>query len=459
MQLPKMFEERMRQYLGTEFEEFQECLSYPKFSGLRVNTLKITPEELERLLPYPIKKVPWIENGYYYNSILQPAKHPYYYAGLYYIQEPSAMLPAQALPVQHGERVLDLCAAPGGKSTELAAKLNGTGILVSNDISSSRSQVLLKNIERIGVKNAVVMSEAPEKMVPAFYEYFDKILVDAPCSGEGMFRRESAMIKQWEQAGPEYYVPIQKEILSAAYQMLKPGGMLLYSTCTFSVEENEDQILGMLKEHPDMKVCGCRIFEGFDTGRPDWSGQSMTKEEREQIKKCIRIWPHKVDGEGHFAALLQKEGQSEYTIQKDNADNNPVSESMNEFFRHCHTDLEKLHLCQIKDRIYSLPAGLPPLTGLRVLRSGLLLGEQKKSRFFPSQALASSMKKGEYKNVLEFSSKSQEAVRYLKGETVILEDDILKGLQLVCVDGYPLGWGQAGKGMLKNKYPAGWRWM
>ena len=201
MNLPQLFEDRMKSLLGEEYEAYLQCYNKPHFSGLRVNTLKITPEAFEQICPFSLRRIPWVNNGYYTDTEQQPSKHPFYYAGLYYIQEPSAMTPASLLPVQPGDKVLDICAAPGGKSTELGARLCGEGVLVSNDISNSRAKALLKNIELFGIRNALVLSEAPGKLVDYFPEYFDKILIDAPCSGEGMFRKSPAIMKNWEQYG------------------------------------------------------------------------------------------------------------------------------------------------------------------------------------------------------------------------------------------------------------------
>jgi NOL1/NOP2/sun family putative RNA methylase len=254
MNLPKLFEDRMKELLGDEYEEFLQCYDKPHFGGLRVNTLKITPKEFEQICPFTIHRIPWVQNGYYYDTKEQPSKHPYYYAGLYYIQEPSAMTPASLLPINKGDKVLDICAAPGGKSTELGAKLGGDGLLVSNDISNSRAKALLKNIELFGIRNALILSEAPNKLVQYFPEYFDKILIDAPCSGEGMFRKSPAIMKNWEQYGVDYYNKLQKEIILFAARMLKPGGYMLYSTCTFSPEENEGTIAYLLEQYPEFQV-------------------------------------------------------------------------------------------------------------------------------------------------------------------------------------------------------------
>lgn len=236
-QLPEEYLQHMKCLLGEEeYLNYIKSFDNGRYQGLRANGIKLAPEELKDLAPWTLEKIPWIPNGFYYDENVKPAKDPYYYAGLYYLQEPSAMTPASTLPVNPGDRVLDLCAAPGGKSTELGAKLKGKGILISNDISNSRAKALLKNLELAGVSNFCVTSESPERLSQCFPEFFDKILVDAPCSGEGMFRKERDMIKEWMERGPSHYAKIQKGIMEEAVKMLKPGGYLMYSTCTFSMD-------------------------------------------------------------------------------------------------------------------------------------------------------------------------------------------------------------------------------
>ncbi len=301
-QLPGRFCENMKALLGEEYPQYAASLSEKPQTALRINTGKITLEEWGRRNPFSTSEVSWTEKGFYFDAGQdRPSKHPYYYAGLYYIQEPSAMVPAVLLPVFPGEKVLDLCAAPGGKATELGAKLLGRGLLVANDISISRAMALAKNVQMAGIINAVVTAEKPEKLAVAFPAFFDKILVDAPCSGEGMFRREPAMAREWEKRGPAYYETIQKQILSEAYRMLKPGGMLVYSTCTFSVRENEGVVQWLLDRYPDLKIVPVERKEGFSEGRPD-----MVQGGSEFLRECVRIFPHRAGGEGHFAVLLQK---------------------------------------------------------------------------------------------------------------------------------------------------------
>ena len=460
MALPELFEEKMKQLLGEEYALYRESFSQKRVYGLRVNTLKISPEEFEKICPFPIRPIPWIENGYYYNGdVDKPAKHPYYFAGLYYLQEPSAMTPPNLLPIEPGDKVLDVCAAPGGKSTELAAKLKGHGLLVSNDISNSRAKALLKNMELFGVTNALIMSEDPQKLVNRFYEYFDKILIDAPCSGEGMFRKEPAVIKSWLEHGNQFYANLQRQITEAALKMLKPGGMLLYSTCTFSPQENEATIMHMMQVCPELEIVPVKRYEGFGPGMP------QTVNGPEELKECVRIWPHRMQGEGHFLALLRKgKPQERVILPKRTGKRNPQIEKQTElmeFLDGLNMDLDYSRIEIRGEKVMLRPECDCDCQGLRIMRSGLLLGECKKARFEPSQAFAMALKKEQYRKVIDFPVSDERVIRYLKGETLQAEDLVSrkeKGWFLICVDGYPLGFAKGNGAMLKNKYLAGWRW-
>ncbi|MCH5264306.1 MAG: RsmB/NOP family class I SAM-dependent RNA methyltransferase [Lachnospiraceae bacterium] len=461
MELPAKFCEEMKRILGEEYEEYLASMEEPRRYGLRINTAKISVEEFEAIAPFPLTKIPYVDNGYYYDGSIQPAKHPYYFAGLYYLQDPSAMTPASRLPVEKGDRVLDLCAAPGGKATELAAKLGGTGLLVANDISSKRAKALLKNIELFGVENSFVVTEYPQKLQEHFTGFFDKILIDAPCSGEGMFRKEPSMIKAWEQNGPEFYAKLQEDILSQALPLLKPGGMLLYSTCTFSPLEDEGSVAKMLAMDENLELVPMEGYKGFVQGRPELIGSG-----EEALRQCVRIFPHKLEGEGHFLALLHKKGEEAETPEPV-----PVSRGglkgeekklFEEFARNVNRVFEPGRLECKNGMVYYMPEGLQGLRGLRFLRSGLFLGEVKKNRFEPSQSFAMALKRGEYKNCLNLSVEDERVIRYLKGETLSLQGGELQsrdGWHLVCVDGFPLGWGKKTKAVLKNKYHSGWRLM
>lgn len=475
-QLPEAFLVKMRELLGEEYGQYLESFKEEWKPGLRVNTWKIEPRELAKLVPWNLEPVPWTDNGFYYDETpdkeaSRPSKHPAYYAGLYYLQEPSAMTPAAMLPVVPGDRVLDLCAAPGGKSTELASKLKGRGMLVSNDISYSRARALLKNLELAGAANICVTSEAPEKLAGVWPAFFDKILVDAPCSGEGMFRRDEDMVKDWNEKGPEYYVPIQRQILAQAAAMLKPGGYMLYSTCTFSVEEDEGNVAYVLEAFPQMELC-CLDLDKVPGACGGFG-----------LSGCMRLFPHRLRGEGHFLALMRKKGgndeedRTEHGGVRETADRGivpPIDPStvrkralavekekeLDAFLRQSGVEWDYGRIVIHQDNAYYLPEGLAWNLPLRFLRTGLLLGELKKGRFEPSQALAMSMKAGQFPNTVTFPAGDSRILRYLKGETISLEGDEgpVKGWCLAAMEGFPLGWAK-GTGMsLKNKYYPGWRW-
>lgn len=462
-QLPEAFLLKMQELLGEEFGQYLESFKEEWKPGLRVNTLKLSPGELAELVPWNLEPVPWADNGFYYDGtldgeVLRPSKHPAYYAGLYYLQEPSAMTPAAMLPVVPGDRVLDLCAAPGGKSTELASKLKGRGMLVSNDISYSRARALLKNLELAGAANICVTSEVPEKLAGVWPEFFDKILVDAPCSGEGMFRRDEDMVKDWNEKGPEYYVPIQRQILSQAAAMLRPGGYMLYSTCTFSVEEDEENVAYVLEEFPQMQLC-CLDLDKVPGACGGFG-----------LSGCMRLFPHRLKGEGHFLALMRKkggdDGGKEILPPMDSGTAGKrvraveKEKELDAFLRQSGAEWDYERIVIHQDNAYYLPEGLAWNLPLRFLRTGLFLGELKKGRFEPSQALAMSMKAGQFPNTVSFPGGDSRVLRYLKGETISLEGDEgpVKGWCLAAMEGFPLGWAK-GTGMsLKNKYYPGWRW-
>lgn len=457
MNLPESYLNAMKDMLKDDYEAYLQSFNDKRLYGLRVNNLKISTEDFLKISPFKLKPIPWIKNGFYYEEEDKPAKHPYYYAGLYYIQEPSAMTPANVLPVNPGDIVFDMCAAPGGKSTELAARLAGEGLLITNDISNSRTKALLKNVEVSGVANLCVLNEDPARISDKFHEFFDKVLIDAPCSGEGMFRKDNKLIRAWEQSGPEVYAAIQRSIILHGADMLRPGGMMLYSTCTFSKTEDEDSIRHLLKNRPDMKLVDIVPYEGFSKG-------FVADEEdiKNNMDKCVRIFPHKMQGEGHFVALLKKDNPD--NIMPARYIHSPLKqklpEELTEFLTHISMDVDKAYINIRDSRVYYVSKYMMEEKGLRIIRNGLLLGELKKNRFEPSQALAMALKQKQYDNCINLSVNDERVIRYLKGETIDIEDyPDSKGWALLCVDGYPLGWGKSNGSQLKNKYLAGWRWM
>ena len=467
--LPQSFLDSMKEILGEDYEAFLAGFDGQRQYGLRVNTLKMNLEEFERIAPFHLKKVPWISNGYFYEAEYAPAKHPFYSAGLYYLQEPSAMTPASRLKVQPGERVLDLCAAPGGKATELGAALQGEGLLVANDINTARARALLRNLELFGISNSFVTNEPPHVLAERFPEFFHKIMVDAPCSGEGMFRKNPAVVDSWQEKGPEYFSKLQREIIVQAADMLLPGGMMFYSTCTFSPLENEKTITHLLKERPDMEVIPMEDYEGFAEGLTSYRGEVFD----ESCKLCRRIWPHKMSGEGHFMALLHKKSGTQQQVQQTVSQssiwwekckglNKEQKAAAEDFFSHVNIAYDGKRIDVRGDNLYYLPAPKYDGRGLHFLRNGLFMGEFKKKRFEPSQPFALALHAQDFDQVLDFPADDERLSRYLRGETLDVSDLIAgekkrKGWQLVMVAGHPLGFGKLVNNNLKNKYPAGWR--
>jgi NOL1/NOP2/sun family putative RNA methylase len=467
VQLPEAYIHHIKKLLGNEADAFLKSCQLPKTQGLRINPLKIKDAEaadhrtgehiikrLEKL--FGLRAVPWCPIGYYYDDNTRPGKHPYHAAGLYYIQEPSAMSAVELLDPQPGETILDLAAAPGGKSTHIAGKMRGRGLLIANEIHPARAKALSENIERFGVRNCIVTNASPDELAKRFPLFFDRIMVDAPCSGEGMFRKDPDAIAEWSPEQVQVCSTRQMDILRQAVPMLKAGGTLAYSTCTFSREENEDVIEQLIKEYPDMEV--------------------QTTE---------RIWPHQHEGEGHFVAVIRKAGN----VQGDQEDAAIPKKSEGKISRQS----AKSDAAAVWTRFkvwarealpgWSKEAGLPPgealmfgdqlywlphdpagrlrqsmLNGLKILRPGLHLAERKKNRIEPAHALALAIQKEDAAQSVVFPHDSNGIAAYLKGETVDV-DDKTHGWVLVTADGFPVGWGKASQGQMKNHFPKGLRWL
>lgn len=459
MNLPIEFEKKMKAFLGDEWDDFLYSYDNNRFQALRFNTLKVqSHEEIMRILMVleisSDKRVSWANEAYYFDENVRPGKHPYHEMGLYYIQEPSAMSAAALLAPKPGMRVLDLCAAPGGKSTQLATYLGDSGLLVSNEINTQRSRILSQNIERMGIKNAIVTNEDSFVLASHFPGFFNAIQVDAPCSGEGMFRKLPEAIEQWSMENVAICAARQKEILDNAAVMLKSGGVIVYSTCTFSREENEDVIEYFLEKHPD-----------------------FTLEEME------RFWPHKVDGEGHFVAKLVRRGsvdtgfKSDRQTKKIKNNKNRKNETksaltkenmklLSEFLDETISDdmaalIKNSRLVMFGEQLYRLPDMEVDIKGLKVQRAGLHIGEFKKQRFEPSHSLALALKLSEAKNVVKLTCDNPQTIGFFNGQSVMLSDEqaaeCKKGWALVCVDGYPAGWGKVNGTQVKNHYPKGLR--
>lgn len=484
--LPEKFLERMQNMLGEEYPAFLESLSGKRYRALRLNPLKTRIQEGKEKLPFALSPVPWTKNGFYYEEEEQPGKHPYHEAGLYYIQEPSAMAPvpclmeerasvaaiperqeehvsAAAIPERQEEpatpgRVLDLCAAPGGKSTQIAEYMRGRGMLITNEIHPQRAKILSENIERMGISNAIVLNETPESLSKRFIAFFDRILVDAPCSGEGMFRKNDNAGEEWSEENVALCAERQDGILDCAATMLKPGGRLVYSTCTFAPAEDEGSVSRFLETHPDF---------------------CLEKEER--------LMPHKIKGEGHFLAVLHREGGQLSSAATAGTEKSLTLKDCREFLDFAKEALmipaeeltEGKILLRFGEQLYLAPAETPSLRGLKVLRPGLHLGTVKKNRFEPSHALALFLKKEQAVHAVNLACDGTAVRKYLEGQTLTIGEgcdvemahiitrgrmaaeqadvSLPKGWCLVCVDGYSLGWGKAAGAVLKNHYPKGLR--
>ena len=448
--MTEVFLSQIRDLLGAEFPAFYESYKEPPRRGLRLNLLKTTT--LDGL---PLgQAVPWCEAGFTFPETERPAKSIFYHSGLFYIQEPSAMCPAEVLKPKPGHMVLDLCAAPGGKSAQIAGHMQNQGLLMSNDASPSRSRALVKNLERAGVTNAVVLTEQPKKLAERFPAFFDRILVDAPCSGEGMFRRDADAVNAYNANKPEACAAVQKEIPRHAAVMLKPGGQMVYSTCTFNHIENEGVIAAFLENHKDFSLMPINHTTlGVQPGRAEWVNS-------EDLRRTARIWPHLAPGEGHFIALIEKAGDNMISDDSHMAHLEKLS-APKEFLNFCQEFLKynftRGHFVTHGINLYFQPKKLD-LHGLRVARSGWHLGECAKGRFIPSQALAMGLKKEQALYPVELSEAN--ARRYLRGDSIEFDNFIVENIQkpwiLICHQGFPLGWARLVQGRLKNNLPVGW---
>ena len=460
--LPSLFLVRMQALLGEEFPAFQQSYSEISHAGLRVNSLKLSARQYRKLSPISLTPVPWCPGGYLLPPDAQPGKHPYHAAGLYYLQEPSAMAVAEILAPLPGERVLDLSASPGGKSTHLAALMQNQGLLVANEIHPKRVWDLAENLERCGVRNAAVANETPERLAAHFGLFFDRVLLDAPCSGEGMFRKSESSRSHWTPGHVHSCSLRQQGILHAAAHMVRPGGTLVYSTCTFDPEENEAVIGHFLQEHPDFILNPPPMHPGFSHGMPAWAPQYQ----QFSLEQTVRIWPHQSVGEGHFIARLQRLGHPDPTATYPVSSPSQAGQStlLPQLYHHFQDFLSEnltgidftAGLALFGSYLYQLPSGLPSLADLKIIHPGWWLGVFKKDRFEPSHALALGLAVSQAQHSLTLSADHPALSAYLRGESFPSSGE--DGWILIAVDGFPIGWGKRVQGMLKNAYPHGLRW-
>ncbi len=521
--LPEVFKKRVMKMMDNEYADFVKSLCIEPKKALRLNPLKSREEDLEKT-DFSLQRIEWEENGYIYSDKDEPGKSSLHMAGMYYIQEPSAMAPVTYLNPQKGDRVLDLCAAPGGKSTQIAGKLGGEGILISNEINAKRAKILAENIERLGIRNAMVLNETPQHLSERFEGWFDKILVDAPCSGEGMFRKNAEAISEWSPENVELCADRQDEILDYAEKMLAPNGIIVYSTCTFAPDEDEGTIYRFLLRHRDYHLLDTHLYSGMDHGVKDfakwktsdestWTYTNKFEDEdiADSLTKCIRLWPHHLDGEGHFLAILKKNEvadngqkiaycfggfQKGFTIEKNeiagtkdsfsrksssfesknqkakqkknskrtSPDNGRQLENAFKIYQDFANDtltskgISKLNgtFFLFGEQVYLAPDIMPSTTGLKVMRPGLHLGTLKKDRLEPSHALALYLDKDDVKRRAELPAGSNEVNEYTTGLTININ---LKesGWCLITTNDFSLGWAKSDGKKLKNHYPKGLR--
>ena len=483
MNLPETFINRMNSFFketNTPSEGFYESFDKVPLKGVRLNRSKVAEEDYSSVissLGEEVNKVTWCSSGFYTTNE-SSGNDPYYHAGVYYPTEPSAMLPAQVMAAKPGDMVLDLCAAPGGKACRLGEDLKGEGLLIANEINENRAKALLRNIERMGINNCVILNETPEKLAVNFAGFFDKILVDAPCSGEGMFRRDPSAVKSWEKFGPVTCMKMQNEILESTHRMLKAGGELVYSTCTFCEGEDEDMILAFMEKYPEYEIIPHPELVGVSHAGPD-----------SKLPGSMRIWPHLSEGDGHFCVHLRKKDDAvveEYELSKipsykkkrnDNYGFGKSRETLCNFMAEILVkEKAKEYADYIKDKfimhgnrlhILSVPERL--FDGLKVVKLGEFPGEIKPTTteriFIPSHSLALGLKYDDIRkdSIISLGRDSELTIRYLKGETINIDFNDYpelkkKGTVIIAVDKYPVGFGKiTSDGSVKNLYPKAWR--
>ncbi len=471
MSLPRAFIERMRHLLGTEAEALFEALQQEAVAGLRVNTLKLSTEEFKNLWElgkkdvtppptfYLLSPIPWCPSSFVIPGSTGAGKHPYHAAGLYYLQEPSAMAVAEALAPQTGKLILDLAAAPGGKTTHISALTHNKSIVVANEINPGRTKALAENLERTGSTRAVITNEEISKLANHWGAIFDRVLLDAPCSGEGMFRKSREALEMWSENTVLGCAKRQANLIDEAAHLVKPGGYLVYSTCTFAPEENETVIAKFLQEHSEFELCDLEL-PGISRGRPDWLPGEL---QNSNLAKTARLFPHQVFGEGHFVAKLKKISGENATVNY--AAFHPVSKEVERrWTQFCQGTFVKqpladMQLTMFGEKLFAVPEGVPQLRGIKTLRTGVWLGNfqgtGQKMRFEPSHALALAVTRDEIGRRLELNLADDSLKRYLQGHEIEHEGE--DGWLLVTVSGFPSGWGRRSKNIVKNAYPKGLR--
>ncbi len=435
VELPDAYKRKMKDLLGDEYDDYISSFSSSSFRGYRINPLKTDPDEFFSLTPFTPSPSPFARDGYYLiDDIGGVGALPAHAAGLFYLQEPSASCAVTILDPKPGMRVLDLCAAPGSKTTQIGALMKNQGLLVANEINGRRAAVLKENVERFGLTNCLVLNSDPSVVAERFAGYFDAVLCDAPCSGEGMFRKDPDAIKEWSPDTEDFCAQRQRPILEAAYQCLAPGGTLVYSTCTFALAENEENVQWLLETHMDLKL----VDPGVSFGRPGVElgcGTSL----------CRRIYPMD-GGEGHFAAKFVKAGEAGDRSELSLLKGEPIRKEEKEFLASSFPSIPCVYSHQ--DRLYGGSCPFIDAGRCRIIRHQVLLGEMKSGRFEPAHAV--------YMTPFAYQGKTievsdEEAARFFRGETLSAKG--IRGWAAVCWHGHRIGFGKGDGSILKNRYP------
>lgn len=457
MQLPESFEKRMQLLLKDNFSSFLEGYTLPLRRGLRINTGKISVEEFTTIFPHPLSPSPFAANSFYLDAEHKAGSDPLHHAGLYYMQEPSAASAVTVLAPQPGERILDLCAAPGGKSTQIASAIGKSGLLWSNEYVPSRARILQQNLERWGVRNQVISSRDTGPLCEGLRDFFDAVLVDAPCSGEGMFRKEPQALTEWSIDNIRLCANRQDTILSNAALAVKPGGRIVYSTCTFAPEENEGTVFRFLMNHPDFTLEPINVTWGC-TGFSSEQIRAFCPEidDRFDLSYCRRILPQH-GGEGHFIALLRRNNNAIPTATDDypypSKDNHQTAADA--LYRECFIDEPNGQFVTFGDQIRLLPNHLPNCSNLGVLSAGVAVAIVCKNRLEPAHSIYVASHSDNCRQKLDLSSTDPRLTAFLHGEEIPC--DMQSGWTALCVCGTPVGFGKASNGKLKNRYPKGLR--
>lgn len=456
---PDDFVKRMQGWLVDEAEAFFAALSKRDY-GIRINPLRGASEDLRTKLPWTTERVPWCPAGRWLDPAqagagpsiadLSLGAHPYHTAGVYYVQDPGAMAAAVLLDPQPGEWVLDLAAAPGSKATHMAARMKGEGVLVANEVSRRRTSVLAMNLERMGVTNALVTNAYPDKLAEAWPGLFDAMLVDAPCSGEGMFSRDRHALSDWSLKNVQAYAAKQRHILNQSAPLVRPGGRILYSTCTFSPEENEGVIAAFLGDNPEFELLDLPAVPGLNRGLPEWIGAP------DELRRTGRFWPHTGPGHGHFYALLRRTGEPPQDLPARWTDQE-IPGRVLELYRRTLGDMlavdppEEGLMLSKDDHLYITPMEPALWSRMPVLRPGWWVASLRHDKVLPDHALAMALAPDSVTASVSLAVDDQRLQRYLDGS--LWPDRGAPGYVLVTVDGFPLGWAKRGGGKLRSRYP------